>query len=187
MLNIAPDLAAKRDILHNTIDLARALGVGDAQGRAARGDGRGEPPRCPSTGDAAALRAMAAQGLFGSATRRRPADRRQRAVGGVRARQPATNPRSPVRPDVLHRSRRWKPAALVLRTLTGLTGALAAGLVLGADVPIVAPARTESMETRVASCVLASLLAAFLAQARREEARAAAPPDAAAAVAQALA
>ena len=35
-----------------------------------------------------------------------------------------------------------------------------AGVVLGASVPIVAPVRTDSMEVRMASCVLASLVAA---------------------------
>jgi phosphate acetyltransferase len=51
-------------------------------------------------------------------------------------------------------------AIMVLRTLTGLAGGLAAGLVLGARVPIVAPARGDSMETRMASCVLAALAVA---------------------------
>ena len=40
-----------------------------------------------------------------------------------------------------------------------LIGALAAGVVLGAKVPIVLAARGESMEVRMASCVLASLMA----------------------------
>ena len=51
-------------------------------------------------------------------------------------------------------------ALLVLRTLTGLMGGLAAGIVLGARIPIIAPARTDSMEVRMASCVLASLMVA---------------------------
>jgi hypothetical protein len=41
-----------------------------------------------------------------------------------------------------------------------ITRGLAAGLVLGAKVPIVVPSRTDSMEVRIASCVLASLAAA---------------------------
>jgi phosphotransacetylase len=53
-------------------------------------------------------------------------------------------------------------ASLVLRTLTGLTSSLAAGLVLGARVPIIAPLRRDSMEVRMASCVLAALVAATL-------------------------
>jgi hypothetical protein len=38
-------------------------------------------------------------------------------------------------------------------------GGLAAGIVLGARVPIVIPSRNDSMEVRMASCVLASLAA----------------------------
>jgi len=38
-------------------------------------------------------------------------------------------------------------------------GALAAGVVLGAKVPIVLAGRIETMEVRMASCVLASLVA----------------------------
>ena len=48
----------------------------------------------------------------------------------------------------------------MLRTLTAATGGIAAGLVLGARVPIVAPARSDGMDVRMASCVLASLAAA---------------------------
>jgi len=49
--------------------------------------------------------------------------------------------------------------ALMLRTLTGLFGALAAGVVLGARVPVVLAGRNDSMEVRMAGCVLASLIA----------------------------
>jgi len=51
-------------------------------------------------------------------------------------------------------------ALMVLRTLLGVTRGLAAGLALGARVPIVVPARGDSIEARIASCVLASLVAA---------------------------
>ena len=47
---------------------------------------------------------------------------------------------------------------MVLRTLLAFNRGLAAGIVLGAKVPIVAPARRDAMETRMASCVLAALL-----------------------------
>src|SRR5258708_29747263 len=49
--------------------------------------------------------------------------------------------------------------ALLLRMLTGVFGALAAGVTLGAKVPVVLSSRGESMEVRMASCVLASLVA----------------------------
>jgi len=52
-------------------------------------------------------------------------------------------------------------------------GALAAGVTLGAKVPVVLSARNESMEVRMAACVLASLVA----QAPRDSAAAAAKPE----------
>ena len=48
---------------------------------------------------------------------------------------------------------------MVLRTMLALSSGLAAGIVLGARIPIVAPMRNDSMEVRMASCVLASLVA----------------------------
>ena len=53
--------------------------------------------------------------------------------------------------------------ALLLRTITGMFGALAAGVTLGATVPVVLSSRGESMEVRMAACVLASLVAAHAA------------------------
>jgi hypothetical protein len=47
---------------------------------------------------------------------------------------------------------------MLVRTLTAVTGGLAAGLVIGAKVPVVAPSRADSMEVRMASCVLASMV-----------------------------
>jgi phosphotransacetylase len=49
--------------------------------------------------------------------------------------------------------------ALLLRTLVGVVGALAAGVTLGAKVPVVLFGRGESMEVRMAACVLAWLTA----------------------------
>jgi len=62
--------------------------------------------------------------------------------------------------------------ALLLRALVGMFGALVAGVALGAKVPVVLSGRGESMEVRMASCVLASLVA----QAPREAAEVAAKP-----------
>ena len=52
-----------------------------------------------------------------------------------------------------------EPTSMLLRSMTAVTNGLAAGLVLGAKVPIVLPTRIESMEVRMASCVLAMLYA----------------------------
>ena len=72
-LNIAPNLAAKKDIVANTIELARALGVA-APGVALLAAMDYVTPAFPSTADAAALKSMAEQGMFGAAVCRRPAD-----------------------------------------------------------------------------------------------------------------
>ena len=51
---------------------------------------------------------------------------------------------------------------MLAKQLLYFAGADAAGLVLGARVPIVVPGRQDAMETKMASCVLASLAAAHV-------------------------
>ena len=98
-----------------------------------------------STADAAALKSMADAGRIRRRARRRSADRRT-------ARSPS-RPRAPTasqseiagdarRPDRAHDGGCVDAS---LRTLTGLTRGLAAGIVMGAKVPIVTPG-SESME-----------------------------------------
>jgi phosphate acetyltransferase len=74
-------------------------------------------------------------------------------------------------------------AVMVLRTLTGITQGLACGIVLGAKVPIVVPARSDSMEMRMASCVIASLASAHAAASARQASAASIVPAAATRVA----
>jgi len=172
-LNITPSLAAKRDIVSNTIAFAHALGI--AVPRVALLAAMDTVnPAFRSTGDAAALKAMAEEGMFDSAVIDGPlaadtalseeaadAHDRRSAVAG--------------RADVLI-APGMESGLLMLRTLTSLTSGLAAGLVLGATVAIVAPARGESMEVRMASCVLAAFTAGAAGGAgRAQPAQAAAP------------
>jgi phosphate acetyltransferase len=63
VLNIAPTLAAKRDIVQNAIHFAHALGITTPQ-VAVLSALEGVTPALPATGDAAALAKMAAQGMF---------------------------------------------------------------------------------------------------------------------------
>ena len=63
MLNIAPNLAAKRDIVQNAIDFTQALGIATPQ-VAILSAVEGVTAALPATGDAAALAKMAAQGLI---------------------------------------------------------------------------------------------------------------------------
>src|SRR5215204_4934140 len=53
---------------------------------------------------------------------------------------------------------------MLAKSLTFLAGATAAGIVLGARVPIILTSRADSLTTRIASCAIAALVAA----ARRE-------------------
>lgn len=155
-LNINPNLAAKRDIVQNTIELAQALGVAKPH-VALLAAMDGASAAFPSTTEALALKEMATQGLMGGAFVDGPftpetalALDPARTTGDADA--VAGNADVLIAPDM-------EAALMVLRTLLGVTRGLAAGLALGARVPIVVPARTDSLESRMASCVLASLAA----------------------------
>jgi phosphate acetyltransferase len=148
-LNVTPNLAAKKDILENTLELAAALGIRGIRVAAIAATDVVSPV-FPSTADAAALKSMAAQGLFGDARVDGPVTMDSALAGDA-----ATGGDGA---DVII-APNMEAATLVLRTLVGATGGFAAGLVLGARVPIVAPLRGDSLEVRMASCVLASLFA----------------------------
>ena len=160
MLNVAPNLAAKRDIVASTVELAQALGVGvpNVALLAAKGT---VAPAFPSTSEAAALKSMAAQGAFPGALVEGPMTP-DVALSADAAR--GLGHESPVagRADVLV-APSMEAATMVLRTLTALAGGLAAGIVLGARVPVVLPATRDTMDVRIAACVLARLLAAATA------------------------
>ena len=165
LLNIAPNLAAKKDITLNTLEFALALGVATPH-VALLAAMDVESPAFPSTRDAVALKAMAAQGLFGSAVIEGPITA-DSAWSADAARANGLKSEVAGRADVLI-APSMESASLVLRTLTALTGGLAAGLVLGARLPIVAPARNDSMEVRMASCVLASVMVAAAENSERD-------------------
>ena len=156
-LNVAPNLGAKREIVVNTIDLAVALGIAAPKvALLAAMDVFNHA--FPSTADAAAIQTMATDDAFRDAVIAGPMTV-DSALSDTAARANGVKSEIMGDADVLI-APNMEGALLVLRTLTGLMGGLAAGIVLGAKVPIVAPARTDSMETRMASCVLASLLVA---------------------------
>jgi phosphate acetyltransferase len=172
-LNITPNLAAKRDIVQNTIALAHVLGETTPR-VALLAATDAVNPAFPSTADAAALKAMAEQGAFEDAIIDGPlaADS---ALSADAAELNGRRSEVAGRADVLI-APGMEAGLLVLRTLTSLTDGLAAGLVLGARVPIVAPLRTDSMEVRMAACVLASLVAAANAGPGKQTDRATAMP-----------
>ena len=93
-MNVAPNLAAKRDIVHNTVLLANAIGL-PTPNVALIAAMDGPAPAFRSTTDAVALKAMAMQGLFRGRGGRRAADAGQRAVARSGARQGRHVRRSP--------------------------------------------------------------------------------------------
>lgn len=154
-LNVNPNLAAKRDIALNTLAFAAALGV--RRPRLAIVSALDVvSPAFPSTADAAALKSMGAQGLLGDAVVDGPVliD----AALGVDATRTAAGEGAGRADAVLAPG--METAAILCRTLAAVAGAFGAGLVLGARVPILTPGRGDSLEVRIASCVLAALYAA---------------------------
>jgi phosphate acetyltransferase len=155
-VNIAPDLQAKRDIVQNAIDLFVDLGLGTPK-VAILSAVETVTPAIPSTIDAAALCKMADRGQIKGGE-----------VDGPLAFDNAINPeaarikgiKSPVAgkaqilvvPDL-------EAGNMLAKNLTFLSGADAAGIVLGARVPIILTSRADNVRTRMASCAVAMLLA----------------------------
>jgi phosphate acetyltransferase len=156
VLNIAPTLAAKRDIVQNAIEFSQALGT-PTPNVAILSAVEGVTPAVPGSGDAAALSKMAAQGFITGAVVEGPVTA-DVAFSNAAARANGVDSKVAGNMDVLIVPG-LESGAILLRMLTGAFGALAAGVALGAKVPVVLPARGESMEVRMASCMLASVVA----------------------------
>ena len=157
-INIAPDLACKRDICQNAIDLGRALGVEEPR-VAVLSATESVNPDIPSTLDAAALCKMA--------------DRRQitgglldgplafdNAISESAARTKQIHSEVAGSPDVLI-APDLESANMLAKQLYYLADAEAAGIVLGARVPIVLTSRADDVMARLASCAIALLAADF--------------------------
>ena len=156
-VNIAPDLDAKADIVQNAIDLAHA--IGDEEVRVALLSAMETvTAKIPSTIDAAALCKMADRGQITGAL-----------LDGPLALDNAISPEaaaikkiaSPVAgranvlvvPDL-------EAGNMLAKSLSFLAGADAAGIVLGARVPIILTSRADSLLSRLASCAVAVMVAA---------------------------
>ncbi len=159
-MNVTPNLAAKRDILLNTIHLAFALETPMPK-VALLAAMDGPSPAFRSTTDAVALKTMALQGLFRGAIVEGPLTP-DSALSAEAALAKGIKSEVAGHVDVLI-GPSMESALMVLRTMLAMRGGLAAGIVLGARIPIVAPGRHDSMEVRMASCVLASLVIAAAA------------------------
>lgn len=155
-MNVTPNLAAKRDIVTNTVLFARALDI-HAPKVALLAAMDGAAAAFSSTTDAVALKSMATQGRFPGAVVDGPLTP-DSALSQEAASAKGVKSEIAGLADVLI-APSMESGLMVLRTMLALSNGLAAGLVLGARLPIVAPMRHDSMEVRMASCVLAALVA----------------------------
>jgi phosphate butyryltransferase len=154
-INITPDLAAKADIVRNAIDLAHAIGIA-APRVAILAAVEVVSARMPSTIDAAALCKMADRGQITGGVLDGPLAF-DNAVSEAAARDKGIV--SPVagRADILVVPD-LEAGNMLAKQLTFLSGAEAAGVVMGASVPIILGSRADSEGTRLASCAVAVLL-----------------------------
>ncbi len=155
-INIFPDLEAKRDIIQNAIDLFTGLKLGTPR-VAILSAVETVTPKIPSTIDAAALCKMADRGqitggiLDGPLAFDNAIDLEAAEIKGIKS-EVAGRAQILVVPDL-------ESGNMLAKNLTFLTRADAAGIVLGARVPIILTSRADSVRTRMASCAVAVLYA----------------------------
>jgi phosphotransacetylase/acyl dehydratase len=155
-INIAPTLQEKISIVQNAIDLAHMLGI--AQPRVAiLAAVETVSGKMRSTIDAAALCKMADRGQITGGLLDGPLAF-DNAVNEAAAAEKGIN--SPVagRADILVVPD-LEAGNMLAKQLSFLAGAEAAGVVLGARVPIILTSRADSASARRASCALAVLMA----------------------------
>jgi phosphate acetyltransferase len=155
-VNIAPSLRDKIDIVQNAIDLARSLGVKEVR-VAILSAMETVNPDVPSTIEAAALCKMADRGQITGAILDGPlaldnainlrAAQIKQITSGVAGRANVL-----IVPDL-------EAGNMLAKSLTFMAQADAAGIVLGARVPVILTSRADSVTTRLASCAIASLVA----------------------------
>jgi phosphotransacetylase len=155
-INIAPDLADKRDIVQNAIDLAHALGIA-APKVAILSAVETVNPKIPSTVEAAALCKMLDRGQIRGGVLDGPLAFDNAVSAGAAASKQLSSPVAGqadilVVPDL-------EAGNMLAKQLIYLAGADAAGIVLGARVPIMLTSRSDGLLARLASCALARLLA----------------------------
>jgi phosphate acetyltransferase len=155
-INIFPDLDAKRDIVQNAIDLFTQVGLGTPR-VAILSAVETVTTKIPSTIDAAALCKMADRGqitgglLDGPLAFDNAIDPEAARIKGITS-PVAGRAQILVVPDL-------EAGNMLAKNLSFLARADAAGIVLGARVPIVLTSRADSVRARMASCAVAVLYA----------------------------
>ncbi|ARE85062.1 bifunctional enoyl-CoA hydratase/phosphate acetyltransferase [Roseovarius sp. TM1035] len=158
-INITPDLRAKMDIVQNAIDLALSLGI-EMPKVGVLSAVETVNPDLPSSIDAALLSKMAERGQITGGLVDGPLAM-DNAVDMAAARTKGLS--SPVagRADILVVPN-LDAGNMLAKQLTYLAHAEAAGVVLGARVPIILNSRADDDMARLASCAVAALHHAWL-------------------------
>ncbi|MBK1622167.1 bifunctional enoyl-CoA hydratase/phosphate acetyltransferase [Afifella marina] len=156
VVNIAPTLEDKAHIAQNAIDLARALGV-EAPRVAVLSAVETVNPKIPSTVDAAALCKMADRGQIRGGIIDGPLAF-DNAISAEAAQTKGIVSEVAGRPDILLVPD-LAAGNMLVKELTFLGRAEVAGIVLGTAVPVMLTSRADSLDSRLSSCALASLVA----------------------------
>ena len=155
-VNIAPTMADKVDIIQNAIDLAHALGIALPK-VAILSAVENINDKIISTMEAASLCKMADRGqitgaiLDGPLAMDNAISREAAEIKGI-ASLVAGDPDILLVPDLVSGN-------ILAKQLTFMSNADAAGIVLGAKVPVVLTSRADSVRARLTSCALAILAA----------------------------
>ena len=155
-INIFPDLDVKRDIIQNAIDLFTQTGLGTPR-VAILSAVETVTSKIPSTIEAAALCKMAERGqitggvLDGPLAFDNAISPEAAKIKGIKS-EVAGRAQILVVPDL-------EAGNMLAKNLAFLSKADAAGIVLGARVPIILTSRADSVRTRLASCAVAVLYA----------------------------
>ena len=157
VVNIFPDLMAKRDIAQNAIDLAKALGI-ETPRVAVLSAVETVNPAIPGTVDAAALSKMADRGQITGGIVDGPLAY-DNAISLRSAQNKGITSDVAGRPDILLVPS-LEAGNMIYKQLVYMADAEVAGLVLGMRVPIVLTSRSDSVAARIASCALAVLASA---------------------------
>ena len=155
-VNIQPDLETKIDILQNAIDMMLAIGVVDPK-VAILSAVESVNSAIPSTLDAAALCKMAERGQVTGAIVDGPLAF-DNAISSDAARIKKIKSRVAGDVDLLMVPN-LEAGNILFKELQYLAGALAAGVVVGAKVPVVLTSRADGELARMASCALGVLIA----------------------------
>ncbi len=156
-VNIVPDFEAKVDIVQNAIDLAHAMGAPEVR-VAILSALETVTSKVPSTIEAAALCKMADRGQITGALLDGPLALDNAISAEAAAIKKIVSPVAGranvlVVPDL-------EAGNMLAQSLSFLADADAAGIVLGARVPVILTSRADSLLTRLASCAVAVLVAA---------------------------